>query len=315
MSNTKPSPTDAAVIERLSALLVATMHCKTRAALLDVIAEGGRLVDAWRVSPADAPIAATVALEPDLVRLGNEIGDVTLGHATPGTVRQALLDLAARRARRNDASGAACAVNSYLALASESPCPLPVPRAPRQPGPGEVIGHDGLVRPGIETEVAGCPSNECQIRRMCTRPGSVGCAWTPRKPERGSALLSFLLTLAATALIVLGAGMAWSCSGVARTVKQAGGIAVDCTADTLAAGAEEYAGQVRDAFVACGADADCLSDKLGALAKEAGRDVIGCAATRFVLDARGVMPVDSSAWTTVRVERFDGATFEIGARR
>jgi hypothetical protein len=41
--------------------------------------------------------------------------------------------------------------------------------------PQEVPGHDGLVRPGTAVDTTDCPSNECQIRRMCTRPGSVGC--------------------------------------------------------------------------------------------------------------------------------------------
>jgi hypothetical protein len=38
-----------------------------------------------------------------------------------------------------------------------------------------VCGHDGLVRPGTAVDTSDCPSNECQIRRMCTRPGAVGC--------------------------------------------------------------------------------------------------------------------------------------------
>lgn len=30
-------------------------------------------------------------------------------------------------------------------------------------------GHDGLLRPGPAVDVGDCPSNECQIRRQCTR--------------------------------------------------------------------------------------------------------------------------------------------------
>jgi hypothetical protein len=43
-----------------------------------------------------------------------------------------------------------------------------------------VLGHDGLTRPGVALDTSACPFNECQIRRMCTRPGAVGC----QKPER-----------------------------------------------------------------------------------------------------------------------------------
>jgi hypothetical protein len=41
--------------------------------------------------------------------------------------------------------------------------------------PSGVLGHDGLVRPGTAVDTSACPFNECQIRRMCTRPGAVGC--------------------------------------------------------------------------------------------------------------------------------------------
>jgi hypothetical protein len=41
--------------------------------------------------------------------------------------------------------------------------------------PGTVLGLDGIRRLGTAVDTADCPSNECQIRRMCTRPGSVGC--------------------------------------------------------------------------------------------------------------------------------------------
>jgi hypothetical protein len=40
------------------------------------------------------------------------------------------------------------------------------------------LGLDGIARPGTAVDTTDCPSSECQIRRMCTRPGSVGC----RKP-------------------------------------------------------------------------------------------------------------------------------------
>lgn len=53
--------------------------------------------------------------------------------------------------------------------------------APALPPPVMTRGNDGLMRPGPAVDVEGCPYNECQIRRQCTRRCGRGAA--PELPE------------------------------------------------------------------------------------------------------------------------------------
>lgn len=153
-------------------------------------------------------------------------------------------------------------------------------------------------------------------------PGPVQPA-PARNPERGSAAGPVLAWLACAGALYA-AGLAWGCAPTKHVAKATTAAVVDCTAETLARGAEAYAGRVRDAVADCtaeaGTDWGCVGAKVGELGREVGLEVAGCAAMRVAADmlAPTAVPVDragiEAGWERVREEHLEGRTFETGRR-